>query len=61
MGHHSSFDRDHQPMGTQPNSRMTNMMDDERVGHILDMLEVRFERDTPEDFGWLLDEIEATL
>ena len=40
---------------------MTNIMDNERVGHILDLLEVRFVRDTPEDFELLIDEIEAIL
>ncbi len=38
-----------------------NMMDNERVCHILNLMEVRFERDTPEDFELLIDEIEAIL
>ena len=38
-----------------------NMMDDSRVCHILNLLEVRFAKDTPEDFELVLDEIEAML
>jgi len=40
---------------------MTNMMDNERVRYILDMLDVRFEKDTPEDFELLCDEVEVIL
>jgi len=37
------------------------MMNNPRVGYILDLLEVRFGGDTPEEFDCLLDDIEAIL
>lgn len=40
---------------------MTNMMDNEGVRRILDLLEVHYERDAPEDFDLLIDEIEVIL
>ena len=40
---------------------MTNMMYNEGVRHILDLLEVRYAKDTPEEFDQVIDEIEAIL
>jgi hypothetical protein len=40
---------------------MTNIMDNERVRHILDLLEKKFETVSPYEFDCTLDEIEEIL
>jgi len=38
-----------------------NMMDDDRVRHILDLLEIHYKLDTPDDFNELIDRIEVIM